>query len=70
MGFEEGIDRNGLSLHGILLNRALASQFRRFRHFEETAVYGKYVRWCGRTGSRGPSYPIPFFLWGIFRRIS
>jgi hypothetical protein len=25
---------------------------------EETAVYAKYVRWCGRTGSRGPSYPI------------
>ena len=25
---------------------------------EETAVYDKYVRWCGRTGSRGPSYPI------------
>src|SRR5581483_10646374 len=24
----------------------------------ETAVYDKYVRWCGRTGSRGPSYPI------------
>jgi hypothetical protein len=24
----------------------------------ETAVYGKYVRWCGRTGLRGPSYPI------------
>jgi RNA-directed DNA polymerase len=22
------------------------------------AVYAKYVRWCGRTGSRGPSYPI------------
>jgi superfamily II DNA/RNA helicase len=26
---------------------------------EETAVYDKYVRWCGRTGPRGPSYPIP-----------
>jgi hypothetical protein len=25
---------------------------------EETAVYAKYVRWCGRTGSRGPSSPI------------
>jgi hypothetical protein len=25
---------------------------------EETAVYGKYVRWCGRTGPRGPSYPM------------
>ena len=25
---------------------------------EETAVYDKYVRWCGRTGPRGPSYPI------------
>jgi len=25
----------------------------------ETAVYDKYVRWCGRTGPRGPSYPIP-----------
>ena len=25
---------------------------------EETAVYAKYVRWCGRTGPRGPSYPI------------
>jgi hypothetical protein len=24
----------------------------------ETAVYAKYVRWCGRTGLRGPSYPI------------
>ena len=24
----------------------------------ETAVYDKYVRWCGRTGLRGPSYPI------------
>ena len=28
-------------------------------NIEETAVYDKYVRWCGRTGSRGPSYPIP-----------
>jgi hypothetical protein len=27
-------------------------------NIEETAVYDKYVRWCGRTGSRGPSYPI------------
>jgi len=27
-------------------------------NIEETAVYGKYVRWCGRTGPRGPSYPI------------
>ena len=26
---------------------------------EETAVYDKYVRWCGRTGPQGPSYPIP-----------
>jgi hypothetical protein len=26
----------------------------------ETAVYAKYVRWCGRTGPRGPSYPIDF----------
>jgi len=26
-------------------------------NLEETAVYGKYVRWCG-TGPRGPSYPI------------
>jgi hypothetical protein len=25
---------------------------------EETAVYDKYVRWCGRKGPRGPSYPI------------
>jgi hypothetical protein len=25
---------------------------------EETAVYAKYVRWCGRTASRGLSYPI------------
>ena len=25
---------------------------------EETAVYDKYVRWCGRTGPQGPSYPI------------
>src|ERR1700730_12635367 len=30
-------------------------------NIEETALYDKYVRWCGRTGSRGPSYPIPFF---------
>jgi hypothetical protein len=29
---------------------------------EETAVYDKYVRWCGRTGPRGPSYPIQPFL--------
>jgi len=29
---------------------------------EETAVYGKYVRWCGRTGPRGPSYPIVWRL--------
>ena len=28
-------------------------------NIEETAVYDKYVRWCGRTGPRGPSYPIP-----------
>jgi hypothetical protein len=28
---------------------------------EETAVYDKYVRWCGRTGPRGPSYPILWF---------
>src|SRR6266704_3415489 len=27
-------------------------------NIEETAVYDKYVRWCGRTGPRGPSYPI------------
>ena len=23
-------------------------------NIEETAVYDKYVRWCGRTGPRGP----------------
>ena len=28
-------------------------------NIEETAVYDKYVRWCGRTGPRGPSYPNP-----------
>src|ERR1035441_7106805 len=28
-------------------------------NIRETAVYDKYVRWCGRTGSQGPSYPIP-----------
>jgi hypothetical protein len=32
-------------------------------NIEETAVYDKYVRWCGRTGPRGPSYPILFFLY-------
>jgi hypothetical protein len=31
-------------------------------NIEETAVYDKYVRWCGRTGSRGPSYPILFSI--------
>lgn len=33
---------------------------------EETAVYDKYVRWCGRTGPQGPSYPIHWSL-DIFR---
>ena len=28
-------------------------------NIEETAVYDKYVRWCGRTGPLGPSYPNP-----------
>jgi hypothetical protein len=28
----------------------------------ETAAYDKYVRWCGRTGPRGPSYPILAFF--------
>ena len=35
---------------------------------EETAVYDKYVRWCGRTGPRGPSYPIPDFFTDPYAR--
>ena len=35
---------------------------------EETAVYDKYVRWCGRTGPRGPSYPILARLRAIVSR--
>src|SRR2546426_4179320 len=34
-------------------------------NIEETAVYDKYVRWCGRTGPRGPSYPIRWKLISI-----
>ena len=35
---------------------------------EETAVYDKYVRWCGRTGPQGPSYPIQYANTTVERR--
>ena len=37
-------------LNGIHSATSLGAAFLRFHHSEETAVYGKYVRWCGRTG--------------------
>src|SRR5207253_3235620 len=30
----------------------------------------KYVRWCGRTGPRGPSYPIPFDSLPVISQLS
>jgi hypothetical protein len=51
--FEEAI-----AAHGIPSATSLGAPLVRFHHSEETAVYDKYVRWYGRTGSRGPSYPI------------
>src|SRR5207245_2950734 len=47
-----------MATHGIPSATGLGAGVVRFHHSEETAVYGKYVRWCGRTGPRGPSYPI------------
>src|SRR5947208_15990701 len=49
--------RRLIAAHGIHSATGLGAQLR-FHHPEETAVYIKYVRWCGRTGPRGPSYPI------------
>jgi len=48
-------------VRGIRPPRALAS-LELVSTLPETAVYDKYVRWCGRTGPRGPSYPIPTWL--------
>jgi len=45
--------------------RAL-TQIRGVATLKETAGYGEYVRWCGRTGaSRPPSYPIVDASWAM-----
>ena len=31
-----------------------------FQRLKKPPYTSKYVRWCGRTGPRGPSYPIPW----------
>jgi hypothetical protein len=47
---------------GIQGLKPLVLKYDSFKHETKPPYTNKYVRWCGRTGPRGPSYPIPHWV--------